>query len=52
MIAYIYNTDTMDLVTTLKGESNQDVENQAQKLGYMGVDEFGLIYSKEGLNGF
>ena len=49
MTGYIYNIDTMELIIAISGRSNQDIENQAEELGYMGTDEYGLTYTREGL---
>ena len=44
MNAFIYNSDTRDLVKIIHGIDNNDCENQASELGYMGVDEYELSY--------
>ena len=45
MNAYIYNTDTMEVVAIINGETNEQCEDKASENGFMGVDEYGLCYS-------
>ncbi len=45
MKGYIYNTDSFEVVAIITGDSNADVENAAEKMGYMGVDEYALTYT-------
>jgi len=46
---YIYNVETNVIVAIIVGDSNNTVENKANDLGYMGVDEYGLTYNDSGL---
>jgi len=50
MKAYIYNTETNEVVATIDGESNEACEAKADDLGYMGVDEYGLSYNDNDLS--
>lgn len=45
MKGYIYNVDSNEIVVIINGSSNDEIENKADELGYMGVDEYGLAYS-------
>lgn len=49
MNAYIYNVETSEVIATIAGENNQVIEDKANELGYMGVDEYGLSYTLDGL---
>ena len=41
--AYIYNTDTMELVAVSVGETQAEAEEKASI--YMGCDEYGVTYT-------
>ncbi|EKO3632393.1 hypothetical protein M3894_002923 [Vibrio metschnikovii] len=45
MKAYVYNTEPMEVVAVISGETNEQCEAKALELGYMGVDEYGLTYT-------
>lgn len=45
MKAYVYNTESMEVVAVISGETNEQCELKAAEMGYMGVDEYGLTYS-------
>ena len=45
MKAYIYNVDTSEVIATIEGSDNGTIESKADKLNYMGVDEYGLSYT-------
>jgi len=49
MKGYIYNVETNVIVAIIIGDNNSTIENKANDLGYMGVDEYGLSYSDSGL---
>ena len=46
MIAYIYSTDSNEIICEIHCTTNDDVENRAMELGYMGCDEYGLTYTR------
>lgn len=50
MKAYIYNVETNEVVLIINADSNASCESLANDLGYMGVDQYGLAYSDNGLN--
>jgi hypothetical protein len=43
--AYVYNVETMEVVVIITGETNDQCEDKANDIGYMGVDEYALTYS-------
>lgn len=45
MTGYIYNVETNEIVVIIEGEDNASIEDKANDMGYMGVDEYGLAYS-------
>jgi len=49
MNAYIYSVDSMEVVAIIAGDTNKECEAKAEELNYMGVDEYGLAYSNNGL---
>jgi hypothetical protein len=44
MKAYIYNTETRNVVAEIKGDDNKSIEAKFDELNY-DSDEFGLTYS-------
>lgn len=49
MKGYIYNTNNSQMVYVIDGVNNSDIEHKAERLGYMGADEYGLSYTANGL---
>jgi hypothetical protein len=49
MKGYIYKVETNEIIAQIEGGSNADIESQAEEMGYMGMDEFGLSYTDNGL---
>jgi len=41
---YVYNVITRDVVQVVTGASNEECEEKAGELGYMGTDEYGATY--------
>ena len=50
MKAYISNTETKTVIAVIGGQFHDDIEEKANELGYMGVDEYQLTYGDYGLN--
>lgn len=49
MTGYIYNSDSMEVIAIIKGETNAQCEAKADELGYMGNDECFFTYSDQDL---
>ena len=45
MKAYVYNVETLEVVLTINGETNEQCESKANDMGYMGVDDYALTYN-------
>jgi len=45
-IGYIYSTDINEIICEIHGVDNQDIEETANEMGFMGVEEYGLTYTR------
>ena len=45
MTGYVYSVDTREIVVIIEGDDDEKVQEKADNLGFMGVDEYGFQYN-------